>query len=196
MRGVAKRRARTLEDTGGNTTSQRGTPPSARERRTTIAHTPRLRSHPVGGYPPQERPRAEPRPVGAKRSRGADPPAPGPEKGLAGLERRRLRGRDHGAPAGARDERPRIKRGSHQGTSRLVSTPSRTDSRGCRAGQCTRFSPVPLASSKSRRCPCRRIRQHTRRCTYLHAFPQHASGEMRRPDVVRIRPHNHGSIHP
>ena len=67
-REVAKLRARGLEDTGGNTTSQHGTPPSARRRRTTIAGTPRPRFHPVGGYPPQHRPRAEPRPVGAKRS--------------------------------------------------------------------------------------------------------------------------------
>ena len=79
-------------------------------------------------------------------------------------------------------------------------SPSRIDAvshrfGGCLAGQCTRFSPVPLASSKSR-CPCRRVRQHTGRCTCLQAFPPHASGEMRRPDVVRIRPHNHGSIHP
>ena len=49
--GVAKLRARALEDAGGNTTSQRGTPPSARKRRTAIAGTRTSRSHPVGGYP-------------------------------------------------------------------------------------------------------------------------------------------------
>ena len=148
--GATRARARALEETRGNTASQRGTPPSARTRQARIACAPRPRSHPVGGRPPSRAP--------VRRA--------------------------------ATDEAR-----SWQGNS-----PSRIDAvshrfGGCLAGQCTRFSPVPLASSKSR-CPCRRVRQHTGRCTCLQAFPPHASGEMRRPDVVRIRPHNHGSIHP
>ena len=82
-RGVAKVCARILEDNGRNTASQRGMPPSARKRRTRIAHTAGSRPHPVGTYPPQDRPRAESRPVGAKRS-------PGSGEGVRRLAQRRL----------------------------------------------------------------------------------------------------------
>ena len=69
------------------------------------------------------------------------------------------------------------------GTSRLAPTDS-----GVVAQANARGSPVHLASSKSRWCPLWRVRQHTERYAYLHAFSKDANGEMRQPDVTGIRP--------
>ena len=140
-----------------------GTPPrnavrrqACEKRRTRIAHTARPRPPPGRRISPQDRPRAESRPVGASARRR--PP----------------------------DEPQRMWRVGG-GTSRLVSAPSRTDS-GVVAQANARGSPVHLASSKSRWCPLWRVRQHTERYAYLHAFSKDANGEMRRPDVTGIRP--------